>query len=112
MFNKLCEIVGCPRDPDKAASSMAEMALLGASILVNFDQWSYEHRIMLDKPNKWSNELEDIVNSGVLHLGQAAKVVCKFNFAVQFAHGRFGRAFLWPLIRCIHAPLAGYKLSE
>ena len=48
----------------------------------------------------------------VLPPGQAAKIVGKLNFANQLAHGRFGRAFLRPLIRCIHAPLQDNMVSE
>ena len=48
----------------------------------------------------------------VLPSGQAAKIVGKLNFANQLAHGRFGRAFLRPLIRCIHALLQDNTVSE
>jgi hypothetical protein len=111
MFNALCELVGCPCDPGKASSSMSVLGFLGASIRINFIQWAYEHRIMPEKAVKWSAELEDFVLSGVLPPGQAAKIVGKLSFAVQLAHGRFGRAFLRPLIRCIHARLSGNRVS-
>ena len=57
MFNILCELVGCPCDPGKAASSMTELSLLGANIRINYDQWAYFHRIMPEKAAKWSAEL-------------------------------------------------------
>ena len=67
---------------------------------------------MPEKAAKWSAELADFMKAGVLPPGRAAKIVGKLSFANQVAHGRFGRAFLRPLIRCIHAPLPGNKISR
>ena len=105
MFNTLCDLVGSPCDPGKAAYCMTQMAFLGALIFIDFDEWSYSHRIMPEKAAKIANEFKDIARARAFPPGQAAKVLGKLNLANQLAHGRFGRAFLRLLIRCIHAPL-------
>ena len=105
MLNTLCDLVGSPCGPGEAAYCMTQMALLGALIFIDFAEWPYSHRIMPEKAAKWANEFKDIARARVIPPGQAAKVVGKLNFANQLAHGRFGRAFLRLLIRCIHAPL-------
>ena len=112
MFTALCSLVGAPCDPGKAAYEMTRMAFLGAQIFIDFGNWSYSHRILREKANKWAQELSDIMEDKVLPPGQAAKIVGKLNFANQLAHGRFGRAFLRPLIRCIHVLLQGNIVSE
>ena len=111
MFTALCSLVGAPCDPGKAAYEMTQMAFLGALILIDFGNWSYSHKILPDKAHKLANELRGIMEDKVLPPGQAAKIVGKLNFANQLAHGRFGRAFLRPLIRCIHAPLRDNMVS-
>ena len=52
MFNTLCNLVGSPCDPGKAAYSMTQMAVLGALIFIDFGNWSYHHRIMHEKAAK------------------------------------------------------------
>ena len=90
MFTALCSLVGAPCDPGKAAYKMTQMAFLGAQIFIDFGNWSYSHKILQEKANKWAKELSGIMKDKVLHPGQAAKIVGKLNFANQLAHGRFG----------------------
>ena len=65
MYSILCTYVGAPCDPDKAAYHMTQMALLGAQIFIDFTTWSYSHRILQDKANKWANELIEIASERV-----------------------------------------------
>ena len=53
MFNTLCDLVGSPCDPGKAAYCMTQMALLGALIFIDFAEWSYSHRIMPETAAKF-----------------------------------------------------------
>ena len=89
----LCDSLGAPCDPAKADYSMARLMVVGAGILINFESWSYHHRVVPAKAKQWAAELQEIVNSSQL------------NFANQLAHGRFGHALLQPLYRGIDAPL-------
>ena len=113
LLNPLCLLIGSPCDPGKAAYHMTEMAMLGAQVFIDFATWSYHHRVALENAKWWAAELKEINGARQLNSCIGAKIKGgKLKFANQLAHGRFGRAFLRLLMRCIHAPLPNYHIQS
>ena len=63
MFSILCTYVGAPCGPDQAAYHMAQMALLGAQICLDFANLFYYNRFLRDKARKWADEFKVIANA-------------------------------------------------
>ena len=90
----LAELFGVPCDADKGLDKQTEMVVLGMLLAYSIPRRIFTVFVDTAKVIKWSQQLQDILESGQCSAGLAGKLAGRLSHAVTQAADRAGRAFI------------------
>jgi hypothetical protein len=110
-LSALSFLLGVPTEPGKDDDDRACMTVLGVDCEILPDRAAVSLKVDAGKAERWSAQLEEVLERGSLEPGQASKLAGRLSFAVSAAAGKVGRAFLKPFYAQAHDPLPGNRAS-
>ena len=104
-------LLGFPTDAAKDADDAISMVCLGAQVQAFFSTRQLQTHVAPAKAAKYIRQLSQMLQTGVLAPGEAAKIAGRLGFSVTVSGNKVGRAFIKPFHAQSHAPLHGFSIS-
>ena len=111
MLKVLTALVGTRVDVDKCFSHVMSIVVLGARVCIDLGRRTVMHRLCEAKAAKWSKLLDAVLAGVVLPAREASRWAGRFSWAATVTYCKAARAFLRPVHRQAHAPLAHGRIS-
>lgn len=112
MVDVLCELIGTAVDPGKSIYNVTKMTLLGAQVMLDLGRRTWQHQVCQLKGKKWATDIELMLQHGCCTGGQASKMAGRLSYTAQLCCDKAARAYMRPLHRQAHAPLAAGHISK
>ena len=105
------ELMGFHLDAMKSANDLLEMTVLGEMISILMASRQVSVRVAKEKAEKWTRELDELLQQGVCEAHKASQFAGRFAHTVGQAANRIGKAFIRPWYAQATASMARGAIS-
>ena len=104
-------LLGTQVDEAKCFSHVVSIVVLGARVMIDLAKRTVLHRLCEVKAAKWARLLDAVLEGAIMPSGEASRWAGRCGGAATVTYCKAARAFLRPLHRQAHAPLAHGRIE-